>query len=154
MTKEKQSCHTFCKENLFRHISLEETRVICSKDWSYAWIFQASNDSGKGGSVQENTSTSPPDEDRLFEFNIPSELCGLFIGTRGKTIKMISQQSGTKIRLQNNPYTRDFQICVIEGKQFLLTCAQGDVLLRVILLLWVSFYGAYCLSCCINILSC
>ncbi|XP_053375515.1 A-kinase anchor protein 1, mitochondrial-like [Mercenaria mercenaria] len=80
-------------------------------------LSEASNDSGKGGSVQENTGTSPPDEDRLFEFNIPSDLCGLFIGTRGKTIKMISQQSGTKIRLQNNPYTRDYQICVIEGSQ-------------------------------------
>lgn len=80
-------------------------------------LSEASNDSGKGGSVQENTNTSPPDEDRLFEFNIPSDMCGLFIGTRGKTIKMISQQSGTKIRLQNNPYTRDFQICLVEGSQ-------------------------------------
>lgn len=79
-------------------------------------ILQASNDSGKGGSVHENANASPPDEDRIFEFNIPTDMCGLFIGTRGKTIKMISQQSGTKIRLQNNPYTRDFQICVIEGK--------------------------------------
>ena len=69
--------------------------------------------------MQENAGTSPPNDERIFEFNIPSDMCGLFIGTRGKTIKMISQQSGAKIRLQNNPYTRDFQICVIEGILFL-----------------------------------
>lgn len=79
-------------------------------------LSEASNDSGKGGGVLENTGLSSA-ESHIYEFNIPSDMCGLFIGTRGKTIKSISQQSGTKIRLQNNPYIRDFQICVIEGPQ-------------------------------------
>ena len=80
------------------------------------WLFQASNDSGTGGSVFDNSSMSPPDEDKLFEFNIPSNMCGLFIGTRGKTIKGISDLSNTKIRIQTHPYSNKIQICIIEGK--------------------------------------
>lgn len=63
----------------------------------------------------DNSSVSPPDEDKLFEFNIPSNMCGLFIGSHGKTIKSISQQSGTRIRIQPHPYTNKFQICIVEG---------------------------------------
>ncbi|KAL4223473.1 protein kinase A regulatory subunit binding [Mactra antiquata] len=86
-------------------------------------LSEASNDSGKGGSVNENVNQSTGEDERLFEFNIPSDLCGLFIGRGGKTIKMICQQSGAKIRLQNNPYTPNFQICVIEGTQKSIDCA-------------------------------
>ena len=53
---------------------------------------------------------------------MPSDLCGLFIGTRGKTIKSIRDQSGARLKLRNNPYTPDFQICVIEGKVSLNYC--------------------------------
>ena len=56
------------------------------------------------------------DKDHVYEFNMPSDLCGLFIGTKGKTVKAIRDQSGARLRLRNNPYTPDFQICVIEGK--------------------------------------
>ncbi|KAH3891534.1 hypothetical protein DPMN_015638, partial [Dreissena polymorpha] len=74
---------------------------------------EVSNDSGTGHSDHGNI--SPPDEDRLFEFNIPANMCGLLIGTRGATVRDISQKSGTRIQVQNNPYNHKMKICVIEG---------------------------------------
>ncbi|KAK3591532.1 hypothetical protein CHS0354_031644 [Potamilus streckersoni] len=78
---------------------------------------EASNDSGKGASVTESASLPKVDEERVYEFSIPSEYCGLLIGSKGKTIKTIKEQSGARIQLRNNPFTPGFQICVIEGPQ-------------------------------------
>lgn len=85
-------------------------------------LSEVSNDSGKGGSV-DNVLPSQSDEEQLFEFNIPSDMCGLFIGTKGKTIKMICGESGTRIMVKNHPYNRDYQICVIEGTQSAINAA-------------------------------
>lgn len=76
-----------------------------------------SSGSSRGGSTPETLNHRPDDQEHIFEFNMPSDLCGLFIGSRGKTIKTIRDQSGARIKLRNNPYTPDFQICVIEGSQ-------------------------------------
>lgn len=77
----------------------------------------ASSGSSRGGSTPEILNHRHDDQEHIFEFNMPSDLCGLFIGSRGKTIKSIRDQSGARIKLRNNPYTPDFQICVIEGPQ-------------------------------------
>ncbi|WAR02980.1 AKAP1-like protein [Mya arenaria] len=76
-------------------------------------LSEVSNDSGTGGSVHGNI--SPPDTDRLFEFNIPVNMCGLFIGRGGSTIRSIIEQSKTKIQLQPNLFNPKVKICVIEG---------------------------------------
>lgn len=78
----------------------------------------ASSGSSRGGSTPEILNHRHDDQEHIFEFNMPSDLCGLFIGSRGKTIKSIRDQSGARIKLRNNPYTPDFQICVIEGIPF------------------------------------
>ncbi|KAL3856694.1 hypothetical protein ACJMK2_011419 [Sinanodonta woodiana] len=80
-------------------------------------VSEASNDSGKGASVTESASLPTVDEEQVYEFSIPSEYCGLLIGSKGKTIKTIKEQSGARIQLRNNPFTPGFQICVIEGPQ-------------------------------------
>lgn len=77
----------------------------------------SSSGSSRGGSTPEVVNHRSDDQEHIFEFNMPSDMCGLFIGTRGKTIKGIREQSGARIKLRNNPYTPDFQICVIEGTQ-------------------------------------
>lgn len=76
-----------------------------------------SSGSSRGGSTPEIQNHRQDDQEHIYEFNMPSDLCGLFIGSRGKTIKGIRDQSGARIKLRNNPYTPEFQICVIEGPQ-------------------------------------
>ena len=80
------------------------------------FLCQTSSGSSQGGGTPEVLNHRPDDQEHIFEFNMPSDLCGLFIGTRGKTIKTIRDQSGARLKLRNNPYTPDFQICVIEGR--------------------------------------
>ncbi|XP_041349946.1 A-kinase anchor protein 1, mitochondrial-like [Gigantopelta aegis] len=80
---------------------------------------EASNDSGRGGSVTETLIPPQNTENHTerYEFNFPSELCGRLIGKFGKNINYLKELSGAHISLKNNPFTPDFQICLIEGKQ-------------------------------------
>ncbi|KAK6184235.1 hypothetical protein SNE40_006745 [Patella caerulea] len=78
---------------------------------------EASNDSGRGGSVTENLSSMCSPEIVRYEFNFPSELCGRLIGRQGKNINAIKEQAAASVSLQNNPFTPEFQICIVEGTQ-------------------------------------
>ncbi|XP_067685856.1 A-kinase anchor protein 1, mitochondrial-like [Haliotis asinina] len=79
---------------------------------------EASNDSGRGGSVSEPMPPPMMTSDTVrYEFNFPSELCGRLIGKNGRNINLVKERSGANIALKNNPCTPNFQICVIEGMQ-------------------------------------
>ena len=99
---------TLCNENI-------------STDQRFA--LQSSNDSGKGKSVTESltptASTSP--NVLTYHCNFPTPACGRLIGRYGKNINFIKERSGANISLNSNPFTPDFQLCVIEGKEKMST---------------------------------
>ncbi|XP_076453378.1 uncharacterized protein LOC143288608 [Babylonia areolata] len=78
---------------------------------------EASNDSGRGGSVGDTLVPLPAGDVTRYEFNFPSELCGRLIGRGGKNIQYIKDQSGATITLTSNPFTPEFQICQVQGLQ-------------------------------------
>ncbi|KAH9499386.1 A-kinase anchor protein 1, mitochondrial [Bulinus truncatus] len=77
---------------------------------------EGSNDSGRGGSEHDVTGHTG-DAFVHFDFNIPSELCGRFIGKQGKNINFLKNKTGANVSLVNNPYTADYQICRVVGTQ-------------------------------------
>ncbi|RUS78085.1 hypothetical protein EGW08_014165 [Elysia chlorotica] len=78
---------------------------------------EGSNDSGRGGSEHEVVAGGGGDPLIEIDFNIPSELCGRFIGRQGKNINFMKNKTGASISLTNNPFTADFQICQVAGTQ-------------------------------------
>lgn len=77
---------------------------------------EGSNDSGRGGSEHDVTCHGG---DTLvhFDFNMPSDLCGRFIGKQGKNINYLKSKTGANVSLTNNPFTADYQICQVVGTQ-------------------------------------
>ncbi|KAL8615275.1 hypothetical protein ACOMHN_051767 [Nucella lapillus] len=76
---------------------------------------EASNDSGRGGSVGDTLLSLPSGDFISFDFNFPSELCGRLIGRLGKNIQYLKDRSGASISLTRNPFTPEFQICRVQG---------------------------------------
>jgi A-kinase anchor protein 1 len=74
-----------------------------------------SNDSGKGASVAENHLQINGDI-HIYQFAFPSELCGRLVGKHGKNINEVKDRSGAQITLVRQPFTKDSQICCLEGK--------------------------------------
>ena len=85
----------------------------------FSLLFQISVDSGKASSVSgETPSASSPNtlpDYVVFEFDFPSDYCGRLIGKMGKNINAIKNKTGAEISLKKKPFTRDYQICAIEG---------------------------------------
>ncbi|XP_059146072.1 A-kinase anchor protein 1, mitochondrial-like [Physella acuta] len=77
---------------------------------------EGSNDSGRGGS-EHDVVCHGGDSLVHFDFNMPSDLCGRFIGRQGKNINYLKSKTGANISLSNNPFTADFQICQVVGTQ-------------------------------------
>lgn len=71
---------------------------------------EASNDSGIVAPSQLNSKTTV-----LFEFNFPSELCGLLIGSKGKNIKKLMDQTATNIIVKDKMYDPSHQLITITG---------------------------------------
>ncbi|KAK7087594.1 A-kinase anchor protein 1, mitochondrial-like [Littorina saxatilis] len=78
---------------------------------------EASNDSGRGGSVGDTLIPLSGTEVVRYEFNFPSDLCGRLIGRGGKNIQQIKEQSGANVTLSSNPFTPEFQVCSVQGMQ-------------------------------------
>ncbi|KAK0041002.1 A-kinase anchor protein 1 mitochondrial [Biomphalaria pfeifferi] len=77
---------------------------------------EGSNDSGRGGSEHDVAGHSGETLVH-FDFNMPSELCGRFIGKQGKNINFLKSKTGANVSLINNPYTAEYQICQVVGTQ-------------------------------------
>ena len=58
-----------------------------------------------------------------YQFNFPADLCGLLIGSRGKNIRRVMEQSGSVIVVQDKLYDPSHQLITVEGKiiEFVLT---------------------------------
>ncbi|KAK3084005.1 hypothetical protein FSP39_006649 [Pinctada imbricata] len=87
---------------------------------------ESSNDSGKGRSVAgtlspgagHSTPTGSASPSQLtYHFNFPSFECGRLIGRNGRNINIIKEKSGANISLTANPFTTEYQLCVVEGNQ-------------------------------------
>ncbi|GFO01165.1 A kinase anchor protein 1, mitochondrial [Plakobranchus ocellatus] len=78
---------------------------------------EGSNDSGRGGSEHEAAQGGGGDSIIQFDFNMPADLCGRFIGRHGKNINYLKSKTGASISLTNNPFTAEFQICQVAGSQ-------------------------------------
>lgn len=78
---------------------------------------EGSNDSGRGGSEHEVVRGDNGEPLIQIDFNIPSDLCGRFIGRHGKNINFMKTKTGASISLTNNPFTAEFQICQVAGTQ-------------------------------------
>jgi len=74
------------------------------------------NDSGNGTSDHE-AQNQFGDAKTQFDFNMPSELCGRFIGKAGKNINHLKVKTGANVSLTYNPFTPEFQICQVAGTQ-------------------------------------
>lgn len=85
---------------------------------------EGSSDSGKGGSDIHGGSEAAggagnlsPEEElpRTYEFELPRELCGRFIGQGGRNVTAIKSRSNTRIYVHQHPFTSKLKICSIEG---------------------------------------
>lgn len=85
---------------------------------------EGSSDSGKGGSDIHGGSEAAggagnlsPEEElpRTYEFELPRELCGRFIGQSGRNVTAIRQRSNTRIYVQQHPFSSKLKICSIQG---------------------------------------
>ncbi|GFR60948.1 A-kinase anchor protein 1, mitochondrial [Elysia marginata] len=88
---------------------------------------EGSNDSGRGGSEHEAASGYRSEPLIQLDFNIPSDLCGRFIGRHGKNINFMKNKTGANISLTNNPFTAEFQICQVAGTQTEVDSALGMI---------------------------
>ena len=84
------------------------------------WVFflqgsNDTNDSGRGTSDHE-VQNQFGDGKTQFDFNMPSELCGRFIGKQGKNINHLKLKTGANVSLTYNPFTPEFQICQVAGE--------------------------------------
>lgn len=97
---------------------------------------EGSSDSGKGGSDihggSEVAGSGPggpglggPEEGeelllplpRTYEFELPRELCGRFIGQGGRNVTAIKTRSNTRIYVHQHPMSSKLKLCSIEGTQ-------------------------------------
>lgn len=93
---------------------------------------EGSSDSGKGGSDIHGGSEvagngvgpgglllSPEGEElpRTYEFELPRELCGRFIGQGGRNVTAIKSRSNTRIYVHQHPMSSKLKLCSIEGTQ-------------------------------------
>lgn len=94
---------------------------------------EGSSDSGKGGSDIHGGSevagngvgpgglllSSPEGEElpRTYEFELPRELCGRFIGQGGRNVTAIKSRSNTRIYVHQHPMSSKLKLCSIEGTQ-------------------------------------
>lgn len=85
---------------------------------------EGSSDSGKGGSDIHGGSEAAggagnlsPEEElpRTYEFELPRELCGRFIGQGGRNVTAIKSRSNTRIYVHQHPFTSKLKICSVEG---------------------------------------
>lgn len=82
-----------------------------------------SGDSGKGQSIGEVAAAGPTEnstensgELASYEFNFPTQLCGLLIGKHGKHINVIKEKSGARISVKRIPFREELQAVYFEGK--------------------------------------
>jgi len=59
-------------------------------------------------------------EERVFAFYIPTPMCGIFIGKKGRNIKQLKATSGAHIQVEAMPTTSDWHLCVVKGVLSLL----------------------------------
>lgn len=85
---------------------------------------EGSSDSGKGGSDIHGGSEAAggagnlsPEEElpRIYEFELPRELCGRFIGQGGRNVTAVKTRSNTRIYVQQHPFSSKLKICSIQG---------------------------------------
>lgn len=85
---------------------------------------EGSSDSGKGGSDIHGGSEAAggagnlsPEEElpRTYEFELPRELCGRFIGQGGRNVTAVKTRSNTRIYVQQHPFSSKLKICSIQG---------------------------------------
>lgn len=107
---------------MFVHETAAFTRALLS--WHFIVSAQGSSDSGKGGSDIHGGSEaaggagnlSPEEElSRTYEFELPRELCGRFIGQGGRNVTAIKSRSNTRIYVQQHPFSSKLKICSIQG---------------------------------------
>ena len=91
-----------------------------------ALLFQASNDSGKGGSEMMTTPPSltpavdsmmgpSAEQFMLYETEFPHHLVGRLIGRNGSSIKDIKDRSGARITVRKFTENSRVKICAVEG---------------------------------------
>lgn len=95
---------------------------------------EGSSDSGKGGSDIVHGGSEgaggnggaggpcPEGEEllalpRTYEFELPRELCGRFIGQGGRNVTAIKSRSNTRIYVHQHPMSSKLKLCSIEGTQ-------------------------------------
>ena len=79
---------------------------------------QVSADSGRGVSVPGSQLSQHGT--MVYEFEIPQNVVGLFIGRQGRTVGWIERKSSATIMVRKHPFRRDYQICSIEGRRHAL----------------------------------
>ncbi|ELU07765.1 hypothetical protein CAPTEDRAFT_103276 [Capitella teleta] len=60
---------------------------------------------------------------QIYEFDMPSHLCGMFIGRGGAAIKQLRQKTGVEVLVRPKMLTEEFQLVVLEGSQRQITRA-------------------------------
>ena len=77
-------------------------------------------DSGKASSVSETPSASSPNnlpDFVVYEFDFPTDYAGRLIGRLGKNVNQLKAKTGAEISLKKKQFSRDYQICSVEGKK-------------------------------------
>uniref|UniRef100_A0A131YAH1 Putative a kinase anchor protein n=1 Tax=Ixodes ricinus TaxID=34613 RepID=A0A131YAH1_IXORI len=80
---------------------------------------EGSSDSGKGGSDIHGGfgGLAPEDLPAVYEFELPRELCGRFIGQGGRNVAAIKARSNASIYVHQHPLSSKLKLCTIEGTQ-------------------------------------
>lgn len=80
---------------------------------------EGSSDSGKGGSDIHGGfgGLAPEDLPTVYEFELPRELCGRFIGQGGRNVAAIKARSNASIYVHQHPLSSKLKLCTIEGTQ-------------------------------------
>lgn len=52
----------------------------------------------------------------IYDFLLPQDIVGKFIGKGGYAINELKKKSNTSIVIRAHPNNKDFKVCVIEGK--------------------------------------
>ncbi|KAM7312074.1 A-kinase anchor protein 1, mitochondrial [Ixodes scapularis] len=82
-------------------------------------LSEGSSDSGKGGSDIHGGfgGLAPEDLPAVYEFELPRELCGRFIGQGGRNVAAIKARSNASIYVHQHPLSSKLKLCTIEGTQ-------------------------------------
>ncbi|CAN7985190.1 unnamed protein product [Ixodes hexagonus] len=80
---------------------------------------EGSSDSGKGGSDIHGGfgGLAPENLPAVYEFELPRELCGRFIGQGGRNVAAIKARSNASIYVHQHPLSSKLKLCTIEGTQ-------------------------------------